>query len=254
MHNPSGANTLRILLGSVTALLPALATAEAPSVSREPAPVERVFVPQGFDDNDNAEVIIQGRFPNACMKTGPVGAKIDTQNQIITLRPEVYVYRGEPCAQVVVPFTQRVTFGTLTAGNWKIVAEDMPTINPLPLVVTRARSAAPDEFLYAPVEEVVLLPAGISSRQKLVISGNWPQIQGRGCFSLKEIRTHLGADNTLVVQPIAELLPAARCSQSSVRKRVFQGSVVLDKPLNSDSLIHVRTLNGESLNKFFEGQ
>ncbi|MEN9809421.1 MAG: hypothetical protein RLZZ488_988 [Pseudomonadota bacterium] len=254
MQNSAGVNAIHCLIGSAAVFLPTVATAETPSVSLEPAPVEKVFVPQGFDNNDNTEVIIQGRFPNACMKTGPVGAKIDTQNQVITLKPEVYVYRGEPCAQVVVPFTQRVTFGTLTAGTWKIIVEDMPAINPLPLEVARARSAAPDDFLYAPVEEVVLLPAGISNRQKLVISGNWPQIQGRGCFSLKEIRTHLGADNTLVVQPIAELLPAARCSSGSARKRVFQGSVVLDKPLNSDSLIHVRTLNGESLNKFFEGQ
>jgi hypothetical protein len=254
MHHSPRVNAICFLLVSATFYLPNVATAETPSVAREPAPVEKVFVPQGFDDNDNAEVIIQGRFPNACMKTGPVGAKIDRQNQIITLKPEVYVYRGEPCAQVVVPFTQRVTFGTLTSGSWKIVVEDMPAVSPLPLDIARARSAAPDDFLYAPVEEVVLLPAGISNRQKLVISGNWPQIQGRGCFSLKEIRTHLGTDNTLVVQPIAELLPATRCSSASTRKRVFQGSVVLDKPLKSDSLIHVRTLNGESLNKFFEGQ
>lgn len=253
MHNSAGTKILRNLLAPGAAILPMLAKAETPSVSREPAPVERVFVPQGFDDNDNAEVIIQGRFPNACMKTGPVGAKIDLQSQTITLKPEVFVYRGEPCAQVVVPFTQRVTFGTLTAGHWKIVVDQMPSINPLPLIVKRAQSATPDEFLYAPVEEVVLLPAGLSNRQKIVISGNWPQFQGRGCFSLKEIRTRLGSDNTLVVLPIAEILPPEQCSPVSTRKRVFQGSVVLDKQLNSDSLIHVRTLNGESLNKFFEG-
>lgn len=229
------------------------AFAENPTVSRELAPVEKVFVPQGFDDNDNAEVIIQGRFPNACMKTGPVEKKIDKVNQIITLRPEVFVYRGEPCAQVIVPFTQRVTFGTLQPGQWKIQVEGLPSIIPLPLVIEPARTATPDEFLYAPVEEVVLLPAGLGERQKLVVSGNWPQTQGRGCFALREIRTHLGADNTLVVQPISVLLPASQCSASSQRKRAFQGSVILDKPLQSDSLIHVRTLNGESLNKFFEG-
>lgn len=231
-----------------------LALAETPSVTLEPAPVEKVFVPQGFDDNDNAEVIIQGRFPNACMKTGPVTKKIDPQSQTITLKPEVFVYRGEPCAQVIVPFTQRVTFGTLHSGTWKINVEGMPSVTPLPLNIEQARSATPDEYLYAPVEEVVLLPAAQGSRQRLVISGNWPQTQGRGCFSLKEIRTHLGSDNTLVVQPIAEFLPALRCSLPSARKRVFQGSITLDKTLQDDSLIHVRTLNGESLNKFFEGQ
>lgn len=230
------------------------ARAETPQVSLELAPVEKVFVPQGFDNNDNAEVIIQGRFPNACMKTGPVEKHVDPATQTITLKPMVFVYRGEPCAQVIVPFTQRVTFGTLQKGRWKIVVDGMPSISPLPLDIEEARSASPDEFLYAPVEEVVLLPAAQGARQRLVISGNWPQLTSQGCFSLKEIRTHLGADNTLVVQPISEILPASRCSPTSMRKRVFQGSVLLEKSLQSDSLIHIRTLNGESLNRFFEGQ
>lgn len=251
MHKPSHAIASALIVAPLICLSFA-ARAEVPSVTREPAPVEKVFVPQGFDDNDNAEVIVQGRFPNACMKTGPVGRKIDLDTKTITLTPEVYVYRGEPCAQVIVPFTQRVTFGTLSAGTWKIVVEGMPSLNALPLVVERARSAAPDDFLYAPVEEVVLLPGTMGSRQKLVISGNWPHLQGDGCFSLKEIRTHLGPDNTLVVRPISEILPASRCTRTTGRKRVFQGSVTLDKPLTADSLIHVRTLNGESLNKFFE--
>lgn len=228
------------------------ALAMASSVSREPAPVEKIFVPQGFDDNDNVEVVVQGRFQNACMKTGPVEKKIDVMSKTITLRVESYVYRGEPCAQVIVPFIQRVTFGTLPAGSWKIELEGMPAVSPLPLVVDHAVSATPDDFLYAPVEEVVLLPGGLGARQKLSVSGNWSQTVGRGCFVLREIRTKLGSDNTLVVQPIAELLPANQCSLSSQRKRAFQGSVMLTKPLQSDSLIHVRTLNGESLNKFFE--
>ncbi|MFZ9520177.1 MAG: hypothetical protein ACO3A4_06840 [Silvanigrellaceae bacterium] len=226
--------------------------ATASSVTREPAPVEKIFVPQGFDDNDNSEVVVQGRFPNACMKTGPVEKKIDLQNKVITLKVESYVYRGDPCAQVIVPFIQKVTFGTLPAGSWKIEVEGMPSLSALPLIVDHAVSANPDDFLYAPVEEVVLLPGSLGARQKLVVSGNWPQTMGRGCFLLKEVRTKLGADNTLVVQPIAELLPSTRCSQSTQRKRVFQGSVILPRPLQSDSLVHVRTLNGESLNKFFE--
>jgi hypothetical protein len=235
-------------------LFPATAMPENPTVTREPAPVEKVFVPQGFDNNDNIEVIVQGRFPNACMKTGPVGKTVDHSTRTITLKPEVYVYRGEPCAQVIVPFIQRVTFGTLPEGQWKLSVEGMPTVNALPLVIERARSAAPDDYLYAPVEEVILMPGTLGSRQRLVISGNWPQLQGEGCFTLTEIRTKLGSDNTLVVQPISQILPASRCARQSSRKRVFQGSVQLDKPLSSDSLIHVRTLNGESLNKFFEGQ
>ncbi|NBO38639.1 hypothetical protein EBU99_08660 [bacterium] len=240
------------MLGLLSVYQHAAQAAEAPTVTRAPAPVEHVFVPQGFDDNDNAEIIIQGRFPNACMKTGPVEKSIDTQKRTIRLRPQVYVYRGEPCAQVIIPFTQRVTFGTLKEGTWRIEVEGMPSVAPLPLVVSRARTAAPDDYLYAPVEDVVLLPGALGSQQKLVLSGNWPLISGSGCFALKRIQTDLGADNTLVVRPIAELQSADQCDPSSLRKRAFQSTVNLEAPLKVDSLIHVRVLNGESLNKFYE--
>lgn len=232
----------------------AMTLPESPAVTREPAPVEKVFVPQGFDDNDNVEVIVQGRFPDACMKTGPVGKTINAGTKTISLKPEVYAYRGEPCAQVIVPFIQRVSLGTLPEGEWRISVEGMPAVSPLPLVISKARSASPDDFLYAPVEEVVLLPAMLGSKQKLVISGNWPMLQTAGCFALVDMRVRTGADNTLVVQPISQILPPSRCSVQASRKRVFQKSVLLEKPLSADSLIHVRTLNGESLNKFFEGQ
>jgi hypothetical protein len=241
------------LFSNAHARTPTAGTDNIPSVSRQAAPVEKIFVPQGFDDNDNIEVVIQGRFPDACMKTGPVETRIDHTTQTVTLKPEVYVYRGEPCAQVIIPFTQRVTLGTLQQGTWKILLEGAPAIAPLPLVITHAQSAAPDEVLYAPVDEVVMLPDLQGRLRKLVISGNWPQIpNNRGCFALKEIRTFIGADDTVVVRPIAELLAPALCSPTSQRKRVFQGSVLLDRPLQRDSLIHIRTLNGESLNKFYE--
>lgn len=233
-------------------LKPEHSHAENPNVTKEPAPVEHVFVPQGFDDNDNAEVIIQGRFPNACMKIGPVERTIDSQTLTIRLRPQVYVYKGDLCAQVIIPFTQKVNFGTLKEGTWKIEIDGEPNITALPLIISRAQSATPDDFLYAPVEEVVLLPGRLGPRQKLVVSGNWPVVPSRGCFTLKKIITSFGADNTLVVRPIAELLPSTQCSQASQRKRSFQSSVLLEKSLQHDSLVHVRVLNGDSLNKFYE--
>ena len=30
------------------------------------APIDKVFVPLGFDDNDKVELIIHGQFPNTC--------------------------------------------------------------------------------------------------------------------------------------------------------------------------------------------
>lgn len=226
--------------------------ADQRKIQLKSAPIEHVFIPQGFDDNDNAEVIIQGRFSNACMKTGPVEKQIDSTNKTITLTPKMYVYEGDFCAQVIVPFIQRVTFGHLTEGRWTIKLAENQNIQIQDLNIRRAVTAAPDDYLYAPVDEVVLLPGQLGSRQKLVVSGNWPVSPSEICFELREVRAALGPDNTLVVQPIAEIKAVGQCSSQTSRQRVFQGSVILDKPLLNDSLVHVRVLNGESLNKFYE--
>jgi hypothetical protein len=226
--------------------------AEQRKVQLKSAPIEHVFIPQGFDDNDNAEVVIQGRFSNACMKTGPIEKQINSLTQTITLTPRMYVYEGEACAQVIVPFIQRVTFGHLSPGEWTVLIADNRDLKIQAMTIRKAVSASPDDFLYAPVDEVVLLPGLAGTRQKLIVSGNWPVGPVDACFQLKEIRTLLGPDNTLVVQPIAEILSRDSCPSQTLRHRVFQGSVMLDKPLVDDSLVHVRVLNGESLNKFYE--
>lgn len=243
---------LSMIMMTALAMNSAESFASEQKVYLKNAPIEHVFIPQGFDDNDNAEVIVQGRFSNACMKTGPIEKILDESSKTIILTPKMYVYEGDACAQVIVPFIQRVTFGHLSPGQWKVLIADNPSLKIQHLTIRKAITAAPDDFLYAPVDEVVLLPGLNGVRQKLVVSGNWPVSTTDSCFRLKELRTLLGADNTLVVQPIAEILDRDSCTSQSQRQRVFQESIMLEKPLNNDSLVHVRVLNGESLNKFYE--
>ena len=54
--------------------------------AKAPAPVQKVFVPQGFDDNDNVEVILHGHFPNSCMKSGPVDVSVNPDSHVISIK------------------------------------------------------------------------------------------------------------------------------------------------------------------------
>lgn len=221
-----------------------------PSLSH--APVKKVFVPQGFDDNDNAEVILQGYFPNSCMKLGPVESYVNPDSQVIQINPQVYVYESAACLQVRVPFVQKVQLGNLNSGAWNIAVDGELDVEPLPLSVKKAVSAAPDDYLYAPVDEVVLLPEPKSNLHRLVVSGRWPELPEGACFELVRLESRMGPDNALVVLPIAELRPQEKCSLPDNKQRAFSASVLLDKPLPVDALVHVRVLNGESLNKFYD--
>lgn len=223
-----------------------------PQPSLALAPVNKVFVPQGFDDNDNAEVVLQGYFPNSCMKLGPIESYVNQDSQVIEIRPQVYIYDSVACIQVRVPFIQKVSLGQLRQGEWNIQVEGNAAVEALPLSVRKAVSAAPDDYLYAPVSEVVLLPEPRSEVQRIVVSGRWPDMPDGRCFELVRLENRLGPDNALVVLPIAELREQGSCSDSEKRQRAFAASVLLEQQLAPEALIHVRVLNGESLNKFYD--
>lgn len=219
---------------------------------KEPSPVQKIFVPEGFDDNDNVEVVVHGHFPNSCMKIGPVEFDINPDSRVISLRPEVYVYQAPYCLPVEIPFVQKVALGNLAEGIWKVEAERFPDIHPLPLVIGKARSAAPDEALYAPVDDVLLMPEPQSQHHRVVVSGRWPQVPEGKCFELVNVSSKLGRDNVLVVLPIAEMKNEGQCQSSVSNKRAFVGGGALNQVISGDVLVHVRVLNGESLNKLHE--
>ena len=137
-------------------------------------------------------------------------------------------------------------------GSWKIEVDGNDVKEPLPLDIARARSAAPDEALYAPVEEVVLLPDAQSGGHRVVVSGFWPEAPQGQCFDLARIESRLGPDNVLVVLPVAELHREGECQVPANRNRKFSGSALLSQKLLDDVLVHVRVMNGESLNKFYD--
>lgn len=237
-------------LGSV--LFPVLAKSATPSrIARNPsvvhAPVQKVFVPVGFDDNDNAEIVVHGYFPNSCYKAGQVTAEVDEEKRKITVHAKSFLYPTSVCLQMVIPFTESVKLGVLKSGNYDIVVEGSPKAQVLPLSVGVRKSENADDYLYASATSASLAQdeAGAYS---LNLSGNHPQMFV-GCMIIKEVKSYLTPGNVLVVLPIAEAVDDERCIKPKWQEK-FNISVPVEKPLEEDVLVHVRVLNGQSLNSF----
>lgn len=214
------------------------------------APVERVFVPVGFDDNDNAEVVIHGHFSNSCFKVGPATAKVDEATQQISIVARAWRYADLQCTQMLVPFTQSIKLGTLKKGTYKVFVEGLETLPVDALGVVAAPGVQADDYLYAPVEQVETI-RNDDGTFALRLSGTFPKIDGK-CMRLGEVKHSVVGTGVLIVQPITELLTTTNemCDTSATRQ--FATVVPVGVLPKGFLLVHVRVLNGESLNRVVE--
>ncbi|MCX6111297.1 MAG: hypothetical protein NTZ90_17005 [Proteobacteria bacterium] len=119
------------------------------------APVERVFVPFGFDDNDNVEVVLHGHFANTCYKIGPANAKVDEAAKTVTIEAQSYLYPGA-CTQALISFSQSIKLGVVKQGDYKIIVKDAPQAKSALLKVAAAATGDADEVYYAPIDTIAL--------------------------------------------------------------------------------------------------
>lgn len=206
---------------------------------------ERVFTPHGFDDNDNVQVVLDGELKNTCYKAGPVRAKVDAATNTIWIHDHNYYYEGSWCAEVVTPYVRPVELGILEQGRYKVVVENDEglTIQKGEMKVTASSTLAPDDYLYAPVSEMSV-KAGRDGNPQLTLRGTFANT----CMKLKAVRPQYSPDNVIEVLPIAEM-GTTNCQTMDVP---FSETIPLTKVPTGRTLIHVRSLNGQSLNRVFE--
>lgn len=206
------------------------------------APSE-VFVPVGFDDNDNTQVVLDGIFPNTCYKVSEPSVEIDKAGKKIQIVDKAFYHKGSVCLYMLVPYFKTVNLGVLPEAQYDVEIRDASGrfIKAAAINVAKATTSDPDNYLYAPVEEVVVNQSG--AVPQLVLRGNFTQ----SCLRVKEVKVSIyrNPNNVVVVQPIAE-------EDGSVCKEVikpFVERVELAEAPAGKALIHVRSLNGQALNR-----
>ncbi|MEY4630783.1 MAG: hypothetical protein RIQ81_903 [Pseudomonadota bacterium] len=200
--------------------------------------VSRLFSPKGLDSNDNSIVILDGYLPDGCYRlTAPI-VETDETAKSITIQARAN-YFDVPCIEALVPFTQEVKLGMLTGGIYNI--QDNEGTNIGSLNVSKAQSKYPDDYLYAPVDTIILDNEEAAPGQHVVT------LRGRftnSCMFMERVETRYFPDSV-------ELLPImgirkGNCLQVEVP---FSVDVTLDssKLAKGRMLVHARSLNGNSV-------
>lgn len=207
--------------------------------------LKAALVPVGFDTNDNTQIVVTGNFPDSCHKIGPTEVvQIDKVTKVVTLKQTAYHYNKGICLKVRVPYSQVVNLGMLPEeGDYKIKDNNSKAeLGTLP--VAEAKVASPDDFLYAPIDDAYLKDGGTTP--VLTLRG---QFTNR-CMSLKgepEVKYY---KDVVVVLPVAQWKKDEKndCTETVTR---FTKEVTL-QPLTGTRLIHVRSMNGQSINQVFD--
>jgi hypothetical protein len=205
------------------------------------APVDHLYIPEGFDSNDSVEVIVTGTFSNACFSRNNVEVKV--RDQLIDIRitamaPEVIMMAGRMCPQMIVPFKEVVSLGNLQGGDYKVVVNAGSSFTlKNTLKVAEASSNSVDDHIYAAVEWVER-----KSENEFILHG-W---RYSNCIDLDKVKVVSNGLDTLSVLPVMKQLSdfcPMKMTPTAYPVKLDFSSIKMKRPL-----LHVRTMDGKSVN------
>lgn len=233
-----------ILLGTIVILF-TFGTAHALVESRAHLP-ENVYIPTGFDDNDNSQIVFEGNYPNTCFKAGQNLLEIDENKKTIVIKDYALYDNSNGCHKMFVYYKKVLDLGLLSAGQYTVVFEyDAGRVNKGTLNVSKSVSSNTDEKLYAPVSEVLFEKIPYTSKGKVTLKGTMTV----SCMSIdKVVAKRTGESNTMDVLPLAQITDA-KCVDE---RTPFEATKIVELSSYGRLLLHVRALSGQSLNKIVE--
>lgn len=244
MHSFVAIFVLLFLTGSVS--LASVLPTETEERTLVPLSFDTLYIPSGFDSNDNVQLVGEGFFRNACFSLAPTTVSVDHAGKTIFLLPQAYVYNG-PCAQVVqpfviLPFVVEINVGTLEPGTYQILQGPERAIAGY-VNVARANRDSVDDFLYAPVSEIDVRQVGAET--EIHLSGH---MLG-SCQRLGEVKTTV-ENNVITVYPYAYNVAGDDCLRG---RFPFSKTIRVRAPAGR-YLIHVRAQAGEALNRIVDSR
>lgn len=203
----------------------------APSIA--PAPVKHLYVPSGYDNNDSIEVVVTGHFPNPCYSRNTVDVRVVDEKVDITITALVSSEKLL-CPDMVVPFKEVVALGNLQGGTYALRVNEKLQAS---LDVAEAGSNSVDEHIYAAIDEIDQKGQG-----EYLLKG-W---RYSPCVVLDRVEVISNHKDTLSVLPIMKQI--SDFCPMKMMPVTYPVKLDLRTLRDKEPLIHVRTMDGKSVN------
>lgn len=235
-------NSIKLI--ATLALFPVISMATPTSYEAD-VPVDHVFTPAGFDSNDNTEVVVTGFLPNLCYKVPKSSVAVKDGKISVSVKATKSFQGMGFCADVIVPYIEFVNIGVLNKGKYQIAVNEKSNWEKKSNIsISEASSSSIDDAVYANVDEIV---RGDEGTRKISLKGYNPS----DCFELKEI---VIIDNGVDTYSV---LPKMKQVKTFCPKKMIPFTYEFDVPekLEADKvLLHVRVMDGRSVNAFFNNK
>lgn len=210
----------------------------------EEIPIDHIYVPKGFDSNDNVEVVVKGYLPNLCYKVPRIDA-VRLGNQIL-IKAFAYKYENKNgCPEMVVNFLETVSLGFLDEGSYSAEAETLLYHTKSNFEVGKPSGPFTDDHIYANVDYVEsILDVPTPGWRRVILRGEHPN----SCMDFKEVNFVSNDKDTISILPIMKI-KNEDCIRGSYP---FKKTIILPEVLSGKHiLLHVRVMNGKSVNRLF---
>lgn len=219
--------------------------------------LNKVLVPaEGFDDNDNIEVVLDGVLPNACFELDQTLFRLDRKKKIIYLQQKAYVKNIPACESGEltdelswkVPFSQTLTLGHLDRGEYTLsFLGKTGSVQTRTFKVGAASSGTSvDEALYAPVSGA-FIPELIfeTPNAEAILTG----ILSSTCMSVSEEMVEVKkVGDVIIVLPKLQVLKSDDCRDTQTPLQLM---IPLGPLTKGRYLLHIRSMSGRAVNKTF---
>jgi hypothetical protein len=207
-----------------------------------PSPVDHLFVPKGFDNNDNVELVVTGKFPSPCYSRNNISVNVKEDKILVNINTEVKEKSPALCEPLKVPFSEVINVGTLQGGDYEIIVNGSLKEK---LFVETSNSQSVDDHLYASVEYVDLgFTGGLAGDATLIGKSV------SSCLKLDHVEYISNGKDTYSVLPIMKRL-SEDCPEENERIEI-PIKYDLSKVDSDKVLLFVRSLDGKSIHSLID--
>lgn len=236
---------MRVVSGILLAGLLSV-TAFGQSFLREVSqPIAKAYIANGFDTDDNVEIVVMAILRDSCMQVGRAAADVDEARRLLTIHLTAYEFSGN-CVKADIPVYVPLYVGPIRNPGIYTIQDNSLRRAIASFGVSRApiTGAGVDSVSYPPLTDAYLLKQ--EGKDVLVLKGFMPL----DCLTIDAVDVQIYSDSA-VVRPRMSRLEGVSCRKGNFP---FTKNVPVTQALpRGVFLLHVRSMGGRSINKMVAG-